>query len=300
MNNTTMRSPHNIDLNAPGGIAALFAYNRAIFGDAVMQDPASVQDDGTPPSTDAATPPAAAPVTPPETVTPATTPETPVTPPAPVVEPAVPPVVTPPAPAAVDNDDSDDEDAETPEEKEGRKDLPEWADKALTRAKNQAADRRLELKAAKDDAAKTLADLSEVLGLSEVASSVSVATAAISSLKTSLNDLRIETALTAAIAEAGADAKMTRAVALGDKRLEGLDPSAADFAEKVKLAVAATVEAYPLLLSGVQSPGSSGLDVPNRPLDTVTKAQFKAMRPSEKSELSKTNPSLYRSLSGDA
>lgn len=29
--------PHGIDLNAPGGLAALFAFNRARFGDAVME-----------------------------------------------------------------------------------------------------------------------------------------------------------------------------------------------------------------------------------------------------------------------
>lgn len=50
--------PHGIDLRAPGGIEALFAFNRALFGDAVMEaggggeggTPAGADPAGTPPA----------------------------------------------------------------------------------------------------------------------------------------------------------------------------------------------------------------------------------------------------------
>lgn len=38
MSKSTLIGPHGIDLRAPGGIEKLFAFNRALFGDAVMQD----------------------------------------------------------------------------------------------------------------------------------------------------------------------------------------------------------------------------------------------------------------------
>ena len=37
MNKKPLIGPHGIDLRAPGGIEALFAFNRALFGDAVME-----------------------------------------------------------------------------------------------------------------------------------------------------------------------------------------------------------------------------------------------------------------------
>ncbi len=38
MSKKQLIGPHGIDLRAPGGIEALFAFNRSLFGDAVMED----------------------------------------------------------------------------------------------------------------------------------------------------------------------------------------------------------------------------------------------------------------------
>lgn len=119
------RNIHGIDLNAPGGIAALFNLHRATFGDATMS--VAPGEAGTPPAAPAGEP--------------AGTPATPGTPPAaPGATPASPAApATPPAPPAA----------------ERVEDLPAWAQKALTDARKDAGDERV--------AAKTLAAIQKAL-----------------------------------------------------------------------------------------------------------------------------------------
>lgn len=91
------RPAHGIDLTAPGGLQALFAANRAMFGDAVMEtDPA-----GAPPADPVGTPPAdPAGGTPP--ASPVPTPTPPATPPGVPPAPATPPADPAGAPPAED------------------------------------------------------------------------------------------------------------------------------------------------------------------------------------------------------
>ena len=55
------KTVHGIDLTAPGGIEALFAFNRARFGDAVMEVEPPAGDPPADPPADPPTPPAATP-----------------------------------------------------------------------------------------------------------------------------------------------------------------------------------------------------------------------------------------------
>jgi hypothetical protein len=114
-------------------------------------------------------------------------------------------------------------------------------------------------------------------------------------VKQAYNDLRIDSALTDAISAAGAD-PMTRAVALGERRLDNLDPSASDFPAKVEAAVAETIAKYPNLKQA-RAAGGSTLDLSGTtPLGAITVAQFKAMSPSELAALQRSNPTLFSQL----
>lgn len=104
------RSVHGIDLTAPGGVDALFAFHRAQFGNATMT--AAPAETGTP-----ATPAASSP----------DTAQTGSTPPATAATPT-PPVAPPAAPAA------------TPSEKV--EDLPDWAQKIISETRAEAATNR--------------------------------------------------------------------------------------------------------------------------------------------------------------
>lgn len=97
-------------------------------------------------------------------------------------------------------------------------------------------------------------------------------------------------------------------VALLDSRdftrtLHGLDPAAEDYREQVSQAIATAVEKNDRYAAQGQGPSRGGTDVSgqgSRTAGTVTQEQFNAMSYRDKTDLHRTNPALYRQLSGTA
>lgn len=284
-----------IDPTAPGGIDALFAFHRSLWGTAIMQDPASVAPvtDGTPPV--AAVEPVVPVVEPVAPIVPVVEPVAPVEPVVPVVDPVAPvePVVEAVAPVVTPVVD---EDAVDVPEGKAVTDLPDWAQKELSRARTQASDRRVKLNAALGD----IKSVGGELGLVETAEAPITAAAildAIKSQRSELTSLKTESALSAAITKAGGNS-MTRSMVLGEGLTKDLDPAADDFLTKVEAAVTETIAKYPAL-KAAQAAGGSGLDLSGAPAPgAITVASFKAMSLPEKNALFQRDPALFRQLAG--
>lgn len=231
-----------VDLTAPGGLEALFAYHRARFGDAVMMA------DGDPGATPAPAPeaPLAASATPPLVTTTAT-------------------VATPDAPEA----------SQVPQRVE---ELPEWAQKEIRKARQEAGDQRTAKNAAEQDRQAMLDGIAKALGIkpddappdpAALQSTIAESQARITALEADTKARDVELAAWRAASKAGANAP-----ALLDSRsfvaeLGGLDPSADDFGTRVDTAVKKALEANPALRAnplptagqvGIGATGSSGAD----------------------------------------
>lgn len=204
-----IRAPHGIDLNAPGGLAALFALHRGTFGDATMSA-APAEGGAAPvapvvtPAAPAATPAAAAPVAP--------------------VAPAVAPVV----PAA-----------------ENVEDLPAWAQKLITEGRDEAAKHRT----GKTAAEQQLAALTQILNPDAPGGTPvdpAALTQALAERDTELRTLKVDNALGTSLVTAGAD-PLTLAVLKGEGKLNDLDPNAATFQADVDAIIKDALTRHPKL-----------------------------------------------------
>ncbi len=113
-------------------------------------------------------------------------------------------------------------------------------------------------------------------------------------------DAAVELAVYKAAGKAGADAE-----ALLDSRgfnaaVKDLDPTEADFADKVTAAIKAAVKNNPKLAAStsIVGTGKQGADHTGGNGGTVTQKQFDGMNMAQRSELYRTNPNLYKQLAG--
>jgi hypothetical protein len=221
------RTLSGVDISAPGGLEALFAYHRARFGDARMMSEAPPEsgtgDPGTPP------------------------------PPPPGKPPAPGPKLTPdptPPPTKVE-------------------DLPDWAQKEIRKARQEAGDSRTAKNAAEQQRQEMLDGIAKALGLKTddtppdpavLQQTVTQSQERISALENDLRVRDVELAAFRSASQLGADAP-----ALLDSRsfvaaLAALDPAAEDFAAQVEAAVKKAVDANPKFRANpVPAPGVAGI-----------------------------------------
>lgn len=186
-------------------------------------------------------------------------------------------------------------------------DLPDWAQREIRQARDDAAKARTAKNDAETANQAQLDAIATALGLkpaetdpAEVAKTLETTTSTLTQTQSDLSDLRREHQSLLAAIDQGADHK-----ALLDSRaflakIADLDPAADDFADKVAEAVTQAVTDNPKLKAG-QAPTKSGAELTGGSGEgAVTKERFDAMKPSEKNELFRTNPTLYRQLSGTA
>lgn len=229
--------------------------------------------------------------TPAPTAAPEPAPVAPATPVAPAAPPAPPAAAaTPPAqPAApVDEPWSD----------------PEKAKAEIERLRRENAASRTNAKAtAADEARKELAQqIGKALGLvadDDTPPDPAALTAEVEAGRAENRTLAVELAVYKSVTQHGGNA-----AALTDSRaflakVADLDPKAEDFTTKVIDAAKAAVTANPTLKATPQAGIASAIDHAGGSGEgAVTKEQFAAMTPAEKNALFKSNPTLYRQLTG--
>lgn len=142
--------------------------------------------------------------------------------------------------------------------------LPDWAQKELKEARDQAASYRIKNKELADQSQATLDAIAKALGLKQDDDPAKVAeekSKELDATKGLLRSATVELAVIRAAAKQGASPE-----ALVDSRafmnkLSGLDPAAEDFAEKLEAAIKAAVEANPTLKVEPPVPAKSGTRV---------------------------------------
>lgn len=233
MSRNTRPTLSGIDISAPGGLEALFAYHRGRFGDARMMSEA-------PPDGGAGAPPAGESA---GNALPATSAST-----------------TPPPESAGNAP------ATTPTRVE---ELPDWAQKELRKARQDAGDKRTALNAAEQRQQQMLDGIAQALGLKTdetppdpavLQQTVAQREERITALQSDLRVRDVELAAFRSASQLGADA-----AALLDSRafvadLARLDPAADDFGTQVSTAIKKAVEANPRFQANpIPAPGAAGI-----------------------------------------
>ncbi len=101
--------------------------------------------------------------------------------------------------------------------------------------------------------------------------------------------------------KAGADPTAVKDSLTFRDSVADLDPDAADYEDQVVAAMKKAVKANPKLgaAPAAGGPGKQGADHTGGSGGTVTQKQFNAMNLTQRSELYRTNPSLYKQLAGN-
>ena len=216
------RTIHGIDLTAPGGLEALFAYRRAQFGDAQMNANAGGE---TPPAGE--TPPPAGGETPPAA------------PPAGEAPPATPPAGSEPPKGT---------------EWDGKvESLPAPVQKLINDLRKADGDERI--------AKKTLDAIQKAINPEAKEGEKpdpEALTKALSGKDDTIRELSVKLALKDALEANGAN-KLTATVLAGEGKLKDLDPTAKDFETKLAEVVKDAVKRHPELKL-VRAAGTSGAD----------------------------------------
>lgn len=240
---STKRTVHGIDLNAPGGLAALLAHHRAMFGDAMMMadGEGGTGGEGAGSSGDNAVAEAAA------TAAAAT------------------------AAAAADAANS------KANSKADPWDDPETARAEIARLRKENGDARTTAKeqAATEARNEILAKLGlkegdEPLNQEELAKQLAAKNTDLTASQETIRTLTIERALDKASRKAGADEDLLAAVLAHKGSLKDLDPSADDFATKLEAVVKSEVDGNPKL-KAARAAGKSGTDFNGGPGETGKK-----------------------------
>jgi hypothetical protein len=220
-----------INIAAPGGLDALFAYHRARFGDARMMSEVPPEGAG---GASTGTPPPPSPPSPPGT--PGTTPAPP------------PDAATPPARV---------------------EDLPDWAQREIRDARKEAGDNRAAKNTAVQERQAMLDGIAKALGLKAedappdpavLQQTVTQREERISALESDVRVRDVELTAFRSASQLGADA-----AALLDSRtfvaeLARLDPAADDFAKQVEGAIKKAVDANPKFRAApIPGPGVAGI-----------------------------------------
>jgi hypothetical protein len=147
--------------------------------------------------------------------------------------------------------------------------LPEWAQKEIRKARQEAGDQRTAKNAAEQDRQAMLDGIAKALGIkpddappdpAALQSTIAESQARIAALEADTRSRDVELAAWRAASKGGANA-----VALLDSRsfvadLAKLDPGADDFAAQVDVAVKAAVDANPALRANpIPAPGLAGI-----------------------------------------
>jgi hypothetical protein len=231
MPTTTRPTLSGIDIAAPGGLEALFAYHRSRFGGARMMSEPPPEGTGGDTVTTTVTPSSTQPV-----ATQTTT--------------ATPPPDGAPAPARIE-------------------DLPDWAQKEIRDRRKEAGDKRTALTAAEQRQQDMLDGIAKALGLKTdeappdpavLQQNVAQSQERITTLEGEIRVRDVELAAFRSASQLGADA-----AALLDSRafvtdLSRLDPAADDFGKQVEGAIKKAVDANPRFrATPVPTPGTAGI-----------------------------------------
>lgn len=226
------RTLSGLDLSAPGGLEALFAYHRARFGDARMMADTAPAEAGVP----AAAPAVAVAV------------------PAPAPAPAPP---TPAPPAARES---------VPERVE---DLPDWAQKLIRDTRQEAAAQRTGKSQVEQERQAMLDGIAQALGLkkddappdpAKLQELLAQRQASIEQLNAQVRERAVEVEAFRAAAKAGADGSRLLDSRSFLAEVGKLDPAAGDFTARLDGAVQAALTANPgLRLVQIPTPGQAGI-----------------------------------------
>ncbi len=192
--------------------------------------------------------------------------------------------------------------------------LPDWAQKEIRQARDEAAKSRT----SKNDATKQAAEqarsalaqeLGQLLGLVEgdKPPSVEKLTKDLTEQKqttdrmtTELREARAELVVWRNATDLGIDAGAVTDSRAFERALADLDPAAKTFAEDVKKAAQAAAEQNPKL-KAAQAAGKSGAELNGGTGEgAITQEKFQKMTGAERNELARRDPNLYARLSGRA
>jgi hypothetical protein len=242
------RTLSGVDLSAPGGLEALFAYHRARFGDARMMAEAAPADVGTPTGPAAAQQPTVA-----EHYRQNYGPGS-------ASQPAVPPAQAPtPAPAAGSE-------APTAQRVE---DLPDWAQKVIRDTRQEAAAQRTGKSQVEQERQAMLDGIAKALGIkaddappdpAKLQEMLAQRQSTIEQLETQTRERAVELEAFRAAAKAGADGARLLDSRSFLAEVGKLDPAAEDFTARLDGAVQTALTANPgLRLVQIPTPGQAGI-----------------------------------------
>lgn len=222
--------------------------------------------------------------------------------PAPGAAPATPATPATPTPADVAGQTPAPAPATAPEGTEAQNvtDLPQWAQTLITKTRDEAANSRTNAKAtAAQEATDALTQrLGKALGLikdGEEAPDAEALTAQLTEQSTAARTAQVELAIFKAATGAGADPQ-----ALLDSRsflnsIKDIDPANS---EAVTTAITTATTNNPRL-KAARAAARSGADLTGGTGEgAMTAERFAAMKPAEKNELFRTNPTQYRQFAG--
>jgi hypothetical protein len=179
-------------------------------------------------------------------------------------------------------------------------DLPDWAQRIIRETRQEAAGNRTKATEAETKQQQTLDAIAVALGFKKGDETPAPEVLA-RQLADSQNDgkaAKVELAVFKAAATAGADP-----VALTDSRsfmtkVSDLDPTAKDFADKVKAEIETAIKDNPKLKTVQVAASSSADHAGGSGEGAVTAEQFKKMNGAQRNELARSNPTLYNQLAG--
>lgn len=267
MNRNTI---HGIDLTAPGGLDALFAFNRARFGDAVMEAGAGgdggAGGEGTGGDAGAGTGAGA-------------------------------------AGTGEQGQNGADSGEGKPAEWDGKvESLPAEAQKMIRELRGESKDRREKLTAAEQQQQDIVRAFAKAAGIplpdDEQQPNPDELTQKLTAAQERARDSAAELIVWRAAKDLGVDPSAVTDSRSFERAIKDLDPTDPAFEESVKTAAKTAAEQNPKL-KAVMTAGQSSADFSGGSGEgAITQDKFNAMTPAEKNALFKSDPTLYRRLAG--
>lgn len=187
-------------------------------------------------------------------------------------------------------------------------DLPSWAQKVLRDARQGEAKARTEAKAqaateaaeqARQDLAQKLLAVLDPKAADGKQADPAQLTQQVTKLADANRDVTIELAIWKNAKNAGANPQALTDSRSFMKRAHKLDPTADDFAAKLRDAMKKAIDESPQYREAGQAPARSGGEFTGGPGgDAVTPEQFKRMSVAQRQELFQRDPTTYRKLAG--